>query len=313
MWVPSELVRAQALNPVVDHLALGIGATRGGAVTGILAAVQNASLVVVAVFVLPAANDAVAVQADFLVQAVLVLQAALDAVPVDAKLTGSTFIPLCTGRSAPPFLADHGGWASSVVFAEGWNSNTSLEAIVRLAGESVGAEAVGPVVLNPADCVRATGVGKTAGAFAHWWSAGIGETRRCWWAIRISVGAFVGVATSWGLVGVADVPLWWTLAGSTAKLVEADGGRVAWVLFDAEVNQVAARDGVALVAVSTAADGGVVPGFADSVGSTAAPHDAGVNALVFIANPTGRTVFVFEAISLDASLPLVQGVTNVSI
>lgn len=313
MWVPSELVRAKAFNPVVDHLALGVGATRCGAVTGVLAAVQNTSLVVVAIFILPAANDAVPVEADFLVQAVLVLQAALDAVSVDAKLTGSTFIPLCAGRSAPPFLADHGCWASSVIVTKGWNSNTSLEAVVRLASESVGAEAVGPVVLNPADGVRATGVGKTAGTFAHWWSASIGETGRRGWTIRISIGAFVGVAASWGLVGIANVPLWWTFAGGTAKLVEADGGWVTWVLFDAVVNQVAARDWVTLVAISTAADGGMVPGFTHSVGSTAASHDAGVNTLVLIANPTRWTIFVFEAIGLDASLPLVQGVTNVSI
>lgn len=183
MWVPGELVWADALNPVVDHLALGVGATGCGAVTGVFAAVQNASLIVVAVFILPAANNAVPIEADFLVQAVLVLQAALDAVSVDAKLSGSTFIPLCARRSAPPFLADHGCWASSVIVAEGWNSNTSLEAVVRLASEPMGAEAVGPVVLNPADCVRTTGVGKTAGAFAHWWSAGIGETGCSWWAI----------------------------------------------------------------------------------------------------------------------------------
>lgn len=121
------------------------------------------------------------------------------------------------------------------------------------------------------------------------------------------------MATSWGLVGVADVPLRRAFAGGTAELVEAEGSRVARVLLDAVVDQEAAGDGVALVAVSTAADGGVVPGFTHSVGSTAAPHDAGVNALVLIADPTGRTVFVFEAISLDASLSLVQGVTNISI
>lgn len=121
------------------------------------------------------------------------------------------------------------------------------------------------------------------------------------------------MATSWGLVGIANVPFWRTFAGGSAELVEADGGRVARVLFDAVVNQVAARDRVALIAVSTAADGGVVPGFTDSVGSTAAPHDAGVNAFVLITDPTGWAVFMFEAISLDASLSLVQGVTNVSI
>lgn len=161
---------------MVNHLALCVGATGCGAVARVLAAVQNTSLVVVAVFILPTANNAVPVQADFLVQAILVLQAALDAVSVDAKLTRCTFVPLGAGRSAPPFLADHGSWASSVVITEGWNSNASLEAVVRLAGESVGAEAVGPVVLDPADCVRTTGVGKTAGTFAHWWTASIGET-----------------------------------------------------------------------------------------------------------------------------------------
>lgn len=183
MWVPGEFVWAEALSPVVDHLALCIGATGCRAVARVLAAVQNTSLVVVAVFILPTANDAVPVQADFLVQAILVLQAALDAVSVDAKLTRCTFVPLGAGRSAPPFLTDHGSWASSVVITEGWNSNTSLEAVVRLAGESVGAEAVGPVVLNPADCVRTTGVGETAGTFAHWWSTSIGEAGCGWWAI----------------------------------------------------------------------------------------------------------------------------------
>lgn len=73
VWVSRESVRAKALRSVIDHLALCICATRCGTVTRIFAAVQYTSLIVTAVFVLPASNYAVPVEADFFIEAVLVL------------------------------------------------------------------------------------------------------------------------------------------------------------------------------------------------------------------------------------------------
>lgn len=61
MWVSSEFVRAKAFGPVVDHLALSIGATSCRAITWILAAVQDTSFIVTAVFIFPAANNAISV------------------------------------------------------------------------------------------------------------------------------------------------------------------------------------------------------------------------------------------------------------
>lgn len=92
--VSSESVWAVAFCTVVDHLALGVGTAGCWAVAGVLAAVQNTSFIVTAVFVLPATNNAISVQTDFFVKAVLVLQTALDAVAINTKLTGCTFIPL---------------------------------------------------------------------------------------------------------------------------------------------------------------------------------------------------------------------------
>lgn len=79
---------------MVDHLTLSIGTAGCWTVAGVLAAVQNTSFIVAAVFILPATNNAISVQANLFVEAVLVLQTALDAVTINAKLTGCTFVPL---------------------------------------------------------------------------------------------------------------------------------------------------------------------------------------------------------------------------
>lgn len=94
MGVSCESVWAVAFCTVVDHLALGISTAGRWTVAGILAAVQNASFIVTAVFILSATDDAISVQTNFFVKAVLVLQTALDAVAIDTKLTGCTFVPL---------------------------------------------------------------------------------------------------------------------------------------------------------------------------------------------------------------------------
>lgn len=84
-------------------------------------------------------------------------------------------------------------------------------------------------------------------------------------------------------------------------------------MLQAVIDEMTASHGVTLIAFPTAADGGMVPGFAHSIWSTAAPHYAWVNTLVVAADPTGWTVLMFEAVSLDAALPLVQWIPDKSI
>lgn len=118
---------------------------------------------------------------------------------------------------------------------------------------------------------------------------------------------------SWGFVGVSDVPFRWTLAGGSTELVLTNGRRVARILLQTVVNQLAASHGVAFVALSTAADGSMVSRFADSIGSTAASHYARINTLVLSTDPARRAVLVLEAVSFDAALSLIKRVANVSI
>lgn len=301
-----------AFRSVADHLTLSVSATGCGAVAGIFAAVQNTSFVITAVVVLPAANNAVPVQADFFLEAVLVLQAALNAVAFDAELPGSTLVSRCTGRPATTFLADHRRGASSVVVTEGWNAHTSLKVVIRLSRKTVWAETVWSVVLHPTNGVGTTGVGKATGTLAHWGAVMVGQARCCRWTIRVSIGTLVWMATSGRSVGVPNVLLGGTLASCPSKLVAADGGAVARVLLDAVVDELAATDGIALVAVSAAADCRVILGLADGIGTAATAHNAGVDTFMLVADSVRTTVFVLEAVSFDAAHSLVQGIANVA-
>lgn len=312
MWISRKPVGAKTFSSVADHLTLCVSTTCCGTVAGIFAAVQDTSFIITAVFVFPAADNAIPVQADLFFKAVLVLQAALDAVAFHAELASSTLVSRGTGGPATTFLTDHRSRASSVVIAEGWNAHATLEVVVRLSRETVWAETVWSMVLHPTNGVGTTGVGKAAGTLAHGGAVVVGQARRSRGTVRVSVGTFVWMTTSRGAVGVPDVLLRGALAGGTSKLVAADGRAVAGVLLDAVVDELAAARRVPLVAVSAAANGRVVLGFTDSVGPTAPTHYAGVNTFMLVANSVGTTVFVLEAVSFDAAHPLVQWIANVT-
>lgn len=303
---------AKTFSPVTNHLTLCVSTTCCGTVAGIFAAVQDTSFIITAVLVFPAADDAIPVQANLFFEAVFVLQAALDAVAFHAELTSSTLVSGGTGRPATPFLADHWRRASSVIIAEGWNAHASLKVVVRLSRETMWAETVWSMVLHPTNGVGTTGVGKAAGTLAHGGAVVVGQARRSWGTVRVSVGTFIWMTTSWRAVGVPDVLLGGTLAGGASKLVAADGGAVAGVLLDAVVDELAAAHGIPLVAVSAAADGRVVLGFADGIGPAAPTHYAGINTFMLVADSVGTTVFVLEAVSFDAAHPLVQRIANVT-
>lgn len=297
---------------MIDHLTLRICTASSGAVARVFAAVEYAGLVVVTVVVFPAANYAVPTQTDFLVETVAVVQAALDAVAVDAQLPNCTFLSGCAGRSTATFLAHHGRGARPVVLAECWNPLASLHLIVGLASEAVRAEAGRAMFLHPADCIRSAGVPYAAGTLAHGRTSTVGDAGCRRRAVGVSVGAFVGVATSWGSTGVSNVLLGRALAHGPAKLVATDGRRVARVLLEAVVDQLAPGHGVPFVALATSTDGRVVLGFAHGIGTAAAPHHAGVDTLVLVAYPVGEAVFVLEAVGFNAAQPLVDGVSDVA-
>lgn len=120
------------------------------------------------------------------------------------------------------------------------------------------------------------------------------------------------MSASWCFVGVPNVPFRRTLARGSTEFVLANRRRVARVLLQTVVNQLAARHRIAFISVPTAADGSMVSRFTDGVGSTATPHYAWINTLVLVTNPARWTILVFEAVGFDAALPLIERIADIS-
>ena len=155
------------MSSMLDGLTFGVGPASCWIVTGVLALVLDAGLVVAAVRVGTAADDAVSLETDLLVQAVAVLETSLYAVTTTADFAGGAFVSGGARRSATTFLADKRRRTRGIVVAERRNAHTSRCTIVGLAGESVRAIAAGFVVINTADGVRTAGVGNAARRLTH--------------------------------------------------------------------------------------------------------------------------------------------------
>lgn len=203
------------------HCALTIGTTGSRCVTHVLAAVENAGLLVGALVVTATANLAALLVTDLSSEAFLVSGAGEETASVVALFINGTVLAGEARWTALASVADHASRTVGLRLANGWNTNASSSAILRVTGKAFRTCAHSISVEDAAEGVWSTGVSSFTWVEAHQQTMFIRLADSTGRTVGVTVWTLVRSSTTRLTVGRANVSFRWTVALVSGNLVDA--------------------------------------------------------------------------------------------